>query len=219
MTLAQNWVREAIEKNSLPVLSVLACRYILVDFICVQHHSEFFNLRSSSVSEDPSYCVLFMRRKELLDEVWLCCSSSELLDGSAFKFPGISLTMKMCKCENPRERELSFKSLNSGGFRCQGERDLNWRKLMILVCFSLSQHLWMPCFSVCRRWYPSSSRLACKGWNAGWLLVSDIWSVSVFPDLPQHSQSLWSIYVLLVLFNSSYNCMFLKEIICELFYQ
>lgn len=42
--------------------------------------------------------------------------------------------------------------------------------------------------------------------------VLDNWSVSVFPDLPQHCLSLRSIYDLFVLFNPSYKCVCLRKL-------
>lgn len=53
--------REVTEENSLPVFSVVhADTLLLILFNCVHHHSEFSSLRSSSVWEDPSECVLFL---------------------------------------------------------------------------------------------------------------------------------------------------------------
>lgn len=42
--------------------------------------------------------------------------------------------------------------------------------------------------------------------------ILDNWSVSVFPDLPQHCLSLRSIYDLFVLFNPSYKCVCLRKL-------
>lgn len=109
----------------------------------------------------------------------------------------LCLTMKMFKCEKPRE-ELFFKTLKSDAFDVGGMY-LNGRKKLkvILVYFNLSQHLLKGRSS---SWSVSFGPLPAPAWfmraNAGFSSLSDSWSVMVSADFYHSSAHPFKAFVL-----------------------